>query len=374
MSCSSNNNNNNSNTKCCLSKCKSNKSTDNKTSTTTTTTTTNVTLNGKDTFTESNNVKFYDDDYIFYQEGNIPIILTFPHSGLLKFKDIPIRSKGVIDPDHYTDLLAISIIQCFNCVYCCCGCNINIDDGDGGNDINNNNSCSSCTCNNINFESNRVEYREECPRPYIVYSKIHREMCDFNRKEDMAFENQRLKQHYDLYHGMIRSFIEKVKSYHKEDQWEGRCLLLDIHGQSDCPEHLLRGTKDLKTVKGLFSRFGPDSIIGPNSIFGYLHEHGIPCFPTTIPKSIDTHSVPPPTCNPPVESAPSRKGRVLDPYLEHPHYNGAFTVQHYSQQIDTIQVEFGYQWRSKNEQRIQVAKVFRNAILAHYQKFISPKE
>ncbi|KYQ92093.1 hypothetical protein DLAC_06931 [Tieghemostelium lacteum] len=323
-------------------------------------------------------VESYNDDYIFYQQGNIPFLLTFPHSGKNKIEGVGVRKKGIIDPDHHTDDLAMAIIRCFNCYHCFCkNCNCN------KNSNNNNNSSSSgegassspehhhpdhscnceikCQCHTMKQcdHVSDLKYYKDCPRPFIVYSKIHRKNCDFNRPEDKAYEDIRMKPHYDLYHRVIREYITKIKT-----EMNVQPLLLDMHGQSDLVNHILRGTKDLKTVFQLLRDNGGDQVLsGPNSILGYIHRHGIPVFPDPDP------SVP----------APLTKSQKiqLDPHKEHPHYNGAFTVINYSSEpinINTIQVEVGFKWRSDYQNIIYFSKTFRDAILQFHRVYYLKKK
>ncbi|KAF2070164.1 hypothetical protein CYY_008521 [Polysphondylium violaceum] len=345
------------------------------------------------------NVEVYDDEYIFYQQGNIPVILTFPHSGKLKLNGIPTRTKGVIDPDNFTDLLAIAIIQCFNCVFCCCSensdccnsdsknscCTNTNDDGDGKDNCcrqptstTKNTNCNTdcqCSCNNINFDSNKIDYQYGCPRPYIVYSKIHREMCDFNRNQDNAFEHPQMKQHYNLYHGTIDRFIKQIKE--NDSNWnKGRALLLDMHGQSDLVDYIVRGTRNTTTVTSMLNHFGNDSLIGPNSIFESLVQQNINVFPRTVPQEETTN-------NGVIDKVDSKSrffspkpalAKIeLNPYKEHPYFSGAFTVGNYSSppySIDCIQIEVGSKWRSNQENRTTISKALRSSILTYYNSFM----
>ncbi|KAM9964893.1 hypothetical protein ACTFIW_004685 [Dictyostelium discoideum] len=334
-------------------------------------------------------VKFYDDEFIFYQEGNIPVIVTFPHSGKLKLKDIPIRKSGCIDPDWWTEDLAICMIQAFNCISCCCGCTVK-DKGNNKTECckpsssSSSSSCSpttttttseECSCCNINISSNKVDYKLECPRPYIVYSKIHREMCDFNRGESSAFEDERMKPHYQLYHDTIKSFISKIKSENPQYYDGGKVTLLDIHGQSDIPSYILRGTKDTNTVKPMLKHLGNDSFIGENSIFGYLlNVGGIDVFPLNNLPSDQTTDPTNPKYVPP-NKIPHNKNESynpLNPYIEHPEFNGAFTVINYSKNytINCIQVEIGYLWRSTIENRIKFSRTLRSSILNFINNYV----
>ncbi|EGC29904.1 hypothetical protein DICPUDRAFT_84113 [Dictyostelium purpureum] len=344
--------------------------------------------NNNSVLAKGNKVLFYDDEYIFYQEGNIPMVVTFPHSGRLKIEDIPIRKSGCIDPDWYTQELAISMIQCFNCVYCCCGCNS--DSSDNSSNCNNsNNSCKSndccatkataktttattknenCTCCNINFDSNLVDYKQDCPRPYIVYSKIHREQCDFNRGEQRAFEDERMKPHYQLYHNTVKRFLESIKQHHKEAYEQGKVVLLDIHGQSDLKDHILRGTKDTKTCQLLLKNLGREALIGENSILGYLEKNGVKVFPNNLPSDYTTDKNNQYYIKPEDELAEIEKLKSKEPmayFREHPEFTGSFTVMHYAEafSINTIQVEVGYTWRSTKEHRTDFSRILRSSIL-----------
>ena len=45
------------------------------------------------------------EDYMIYDTGNIPLIISVPHGGTLKIKNIPIRTKGILGIDKETSLI-----------------------------------------------------------------------------------------------------------------------------------------------------------------------------------------------------------------------------------------------------------------------------
>eukprot|EP01133_Synstelium_polycarpum_P013282 gene13282-15612_t len=188
-------------------------------------------------------------------------------------------------------------------------------------------------------------------------------MCDFNRGPQTAYESPLMEPHYNMYHDTVKRYITMAKALCGDD-WQGRCILLDMHGQSELRDHIIRGTRDTRTVQPMLLKHGVDALIGPNSIFGYLNDNGTSVFPITVPLSVSPNQATP--------ASPAYKV-PLDPFKEHPEFNGAFTVAHYSLPaygIDTIQVEIGFTHRATPESCIRFTRVFRDAILAYYRSYI----
>jgi hypothetical protein len=97
--------------------------------------------------------------------------------------------------------------------------------------------------------------------------------------------------------------------------------------------HILRGTRNYRTVSNLISVHGHVAVLGEESICGYLHRNGFPVFP-------------------------SPDGPTDAP--EHPEFNGGWTVHHYGAEsgregVDALQLEVGRDFRRSGEARQQFA-------------------
>lgn len=139
--------------------------------------------------------------------------------------------------------------------------------------------------------------------PYFVAARFSRKYIDANRPPDEAYESPAAKALYDEYHGHIRRFVAELK-----ERFPRGALLLDIHGQSQDPTVVHRGTQNGATVRAL---------AGPAAIFGALEAKGFSVFP------------------------PSRAASQR----EDPRFNGGYTVRTYGSGrpdgIDAIQIEVG---------------------------------
>ncbi|GAM17311.1 hypothetical protein SAMD00019534_004860 [Acytostelium subglobosum LB1] len=364
--------------------------------------------------------------------------MTFPHSGWLRINGVETRKKGVLDKDDYTNIMAVLMLQCFNCSQCCCppSCcsdlnnannnnksdvqvkstttpdDVGDDDGDDccgstttqvndanddgddccgtttatttttttntetpscckvGNDKNEpttttkNERCCCCANSTYPLDLSAFSFDPTLARPFVIYSKINREICDMNREHSRAYEDPRMVPHYNRYHDTIASFVKRATALC--DGKASRVLLLDMHGQSDLVGHILRGTKDLTTVQPMLKESGIQSINGPNSVLGYLHANGVPTFPTRVPLEVDASQT--------ADVVPTPRGRtVLNAFQEHPKFNGGFTVQNYSSSpfgINCIQVEIGIKWRQTEENRLLFARLLRDSILNYYKTYM----
>ncbi len=100
------------------------------------------------------------------------------------------------------------------------------------------------------------------------------------------------------------------------------------------PGHVLRGTRNLRTVAPLVSTHGPDAVVGSSSVCGFLHSHGVPVFPADAQQA------------------------------EHPEFNGGWTVHQYGTLraplggvvVDALQLEVGRQFRRDVEARKNFAR------------------
>ena len=153
-------------------------------------------------------------------------------------------------------------------------------------------------------------------KPYLVIARFERKYLDVNRPEEGALESDKAKPYFRAYHETLESYTAEVRK-----KWK-RGLLLDIHGQKEHPDALVRGTDDGKTVELLLSRYGRSALTGPKSIFGVFEGTGY----KVVPANDSTDK----------EDKRFTGGHIVRTYGSHQD-NG----------IDAIQLEFGSDFRDK---------------------------
>jgi N-formylglutamate amidohydrolase len=149
-------------------------------------------------------------------------------------------------------------------------------------------------------------------RPFLVVARFSRKVLDANRAEADAMESTEVLPAYRAYHDQIAAYIEEIRQ-----KFPGGALLVDVHGQSQEPDVIFRGTRNGLTTKKLLDRYGVEASQGERSILGVL----------------------------------ASKGRRVNPALGQPslredaRYAGGHTVFTYGSHmpggIDAIQLEFG---------------------------------
>jgi len=206
--------------------------------------------------------------------GSLPILLTAPHGGLEGVPNVPLRSRGTTSTDAYTIELAEALAR-------------HLTNSLGG-------------------------------QPYFVAARFSRKYIDANRAEIDAFDSPHAKPAYGAYHGQIQNFIAQIK-----ERFPQGALLLDVHGQSEDPGVVHRGTRNGATVAALIRKHGPEALSGPNSILGVVQSKGYKVFPPNTPIG-----------NPP----------------EDRRYNGGYTVHTYGSRnpdgLDAMQIEVGRDLRT----------------------------
>ncbi|MFX1337392.1 MAG: hypothetical protein ACFFDK_02140 [Promethearchaeota archaeon] len=150
--------------------------------------------------------------FIKFKKGNIPLILSVPHGGILECSEIPNRLDGILGIDKNTIELTQNLIR--------------------------------------NFENLSVMYFSTQRTPSYILSKVRRSKIDLNRTETEAYLPSSLlaKKIYQFYHGKIRELIDyNLYEYNYS-------ILLDIHGfeKSKRPSgfrdvEIVLGTKNLAT-------------------------------------------------------------------------------------------------------------------------------
>lgn len=126
--------------------------------------------------------------YIEFEVGNIPLIISVPHGGLLECDSIPQRTEGVLGIDRGTVDLAKNLIKQIS----------------------------------IEFDSGKEGFKT----PFNIISKVRRNKIDLNRSEHEAFNQNSFiaKEIYRFYHNKIEELIlTNLNKYN-------RSLLIDIHG------------------------------------------------------------------------------------------------------------------------------------------------
>lgn len=127
-------------------------------------------------------------EYVEFQKGNIPLILSVPHGGTLECESIPKRIQGIMGVDGRTTEIAKDIIELIK---------------------------TSAKNQNLGVII-----------PTYIISKIRRSKIDLNRDAKEAyFQGTSLaKEIYDFFHSKINEIIlDNLQVF-------GRSLLIDVHG------------------------------------------------------------------------------------------------------------------------------------------------
>lgn len=188
--------------------------------------------------------------YIEYFEGNLPIVISAPHGGDEKPKDIQTRTSGVFDKDDFTLELTHDIIKEFH------------------------------------IRTNAT--------PYAVIATISREKVDINREVDEAYIDEKASIPYNQFHNLIKNSRKSIENRF------GKGLYIDIHGQSHPKGYLefgyllfndilklhetqLREKQEISSIKTL-SNFSDECFIdqlrGPHSLGSLMCNNGFDSIPS----------------------------------------------------------------------------------------------
>jgi N-formylglutamate amidohydrolase len=119
--------------------------------------------------------------YVKVIHGNFPLLITVPHGGYLKPKNIPDRKKGVMGADKNTAQVAEALMKALAKIGC---------------------------------------------KPYFVILNISRDKVDANRPRREAYESEEGRLIYEEYHEQIQASINELRRRY------GKAFIIDIHGQS----------------------------------------------------------------------------------------------------------------------------------------------
>lgn len=145
-------------------------------------------------------------NYFDLGEGNIPLILSVPHGGILECDSIPLRTSGVLGIDKGTNEISKILIEQIN----------------------------------RTFENEKLGFKY----PFYIISMVRRSKIDLNRSEDEAYNQNSFlaREIYRFYHEKIREWI------HNNICKFGRSLLLDIHGFEK--DNRPYGFRDVEVILG----------------------------------------------------------------------------------------------------------------------------
>eukprot|EP01128_Nolandella_sp_AFSM9_P005063 TRINITY_DN2395_c0_g1_i1.p1 TRINITY_DN2395_c0_g1~~TRINITY_DN2395_c0_g1_i1.p1 ORF type:complete len:276 (-),score=49.49 TRINITY_DN2395_c0_g1_i1:108-935(-) len=246
-----------------------------------------------------------EKSHVEFAAGNVPVLLVAGHGGTRVLDDVPERSTGFMEGDTHTAEVMEALYDSFSDSF----------------------------------------------RPYFVKGLAHRRFCDLNRPLSTAMDEPFATFYYDTYHGQILSYIREAQRQHPNLP----CILLDLHGQSEKSDHILRGTKNGATVADLEASLGSKFLLGSSSIFGHLSSAGYQVFP-------------------PVDTS-------YEDVKEHPHYNGGFTVRRFSgvtkideedfQDVSCIQLEIGDQFRRNKDTVASFSKDLAQSICTFWEEVSS---
>ncbi len=132
-----------------------------------------------------NSPPFNPEEYVTFEAGNIPLIISVPHGGELKPNEISDRlcNDAVNVMDEFTIELSQAIM---------------------------------------------AEFAKAGQKPYLIVNKIHRSKMDANRnKEDGTCGNRNAQGVWDLFHGYLQNSRSEVNTKFQKG------LFLDLHGHGN---------------------------------------------------------------------------------------------------------------------------------------------
>lgn len=160
---------------------------------------------------------------------------------------------------------------------------------------------------------------------YLIGARISRKYVDFNRKAEDAYESPAAAMVYDAYYGALQAAIDSVRG-------EPGALLVDIHGQSFDKGAVFRGTASGATARNTPFYSQPDGLLTRMEAGGL----------NVLPKA-----------------AQERETK----------FSGGTIVRTFGiaqpRGIDSIQLEFGADWRANPERIERTAAIVADALIAH---------
>ncbi|WP_159023351.1 hypothetical protein [Formosa sp. L2A11] len=205
----------------------------------------------------------FDPSWLEATEGNMPLVISVPHGGLISPAEIPDRTCGTREKDDNTNLLAYQISEAFE---------------------------------------------KQGKKPFLIVSQIARAKIDLNRDMDEATcENAMMNSTWYQYHKYIEAAISKAVAQY------GYALYIDLHGQSHPVKRLELGytlrksdletnsmsTTAIETKSSLQNLLNmtdnqtlKDLLIGENALGTFFASNGYPAVPSLqdpFPKSDEAY-------------------------------------------------------------------------------------
>ena len=127
-------------------------------------------------------------DIVEFEEGNIPLIISVPHGGILECTSIPERTKGVLGIDKGTIEFSKNLIEQIS----------------------------------LKFKAETTKLKV----PFYIISKVRRSKVDLNRDKSEAYNQNSFlaREIYNFYHTKIQEWV-----FNNLDMYS-RSLMIDIHG------------------------------------------------------------------------------------------------------------------------------------------------
>ena len=251
------------------------------------------------------------------------MIIVAPHGGVVTLPDVPERTKGVTVLDDSTAELALLTAQ-------------RITGKLGG-------------------------------KPYLIVAQLSRKYADLNRDAAAAYEDDRVKVHYDAFHNAIATAVAECTARF------GRAILIDIHGQGRVPDSIVRGTRNGQTVSSLVARSGTAAVIGRYSILGQLQAAGYSVIPSP-PDAAELTPTAVPASATPSAVLPQNRDVGEFPLGRETFFSGGYITTHYGSQnkggVDSIQLEFG---KARRENTLKTARDLGDAIAVFTERFMIPR-
>jgi N-formylglutamate amidohydrolase len=184
---------------------------------------------------QSTNSSSTTTNLVYFQRGDLPILLTAPHGGTNVLKDVLTRTNGTILRDDGTYELALLV-------------------------------------------SEELTKLTKGKKPYLVAAQFHRKFLDVNRPATNAFESTAAQPYYETYHQQVSNYVAEIRQ-----RFGGEGLMIDLHGQARDAASIFRGTGNGVTVLRLIQKQGESAFTGTNSILGQLAAKGYSVVPNNTP-------------------------------------------------------------------------------------------
>lgn len=250
--------------------------------------------------------EFRATDYVIVRRGEIPIVLSAPHGSTRIVPGVPLRQGGP-NIQQFTTVLDTWTMETTEAI-------------------------------------DLAIQREFGKRPFVIIADFSRKQCDANRDLANGAESEGGRALWKAYHDALRAAADEVRR-----GWRAG-LLLDIHGQGESPDLVIRGTRQFRSVSRLVRVHGREALLGPNGFLGALANLGW-------------------NIEPAVTATNQHEHRFDGGYIT------ASMGSHQPEGIDTIQLELGsVMRRSENRARFarDLARALRRMVDAYEPSWSQP--